>query len=97
MVEKQTLIFCPDAYQGNTLDMWQDISKFLEIVIKNENICTIKQEDFGIIVVDYEHDESIDYWGVCQPLWLTPDEQEAVEQYRSMRDDTKMENPEELN
>ena len=63
------MTFCPDSYNDNNEEMWADINKFLQILMKNKNICTVKQEDFGIIVIDYEHDDSIEtIYGVSQPI-----------------------------
>lgn len=95
--ERQSMTFCLDTYKGKEEEMWKDISKFLQIILKNENICTVKQEDFGIVAIDFEHDEtwSDPHWGIAQPIWLTVDEQEAIEDYRRMRDDACMEAPSE--
>ena len=89
-VEKQTMTFCPDQYDGKVDKMYEDISKFLQIVLKNENICTIYQEDFGIVVINYEHDDyhSNNVYGCSQPIWLTADEQDYIDDYRSTKNNS---------
>ena len=87
MVEKYQMVFCPDNYNNDNEQMWSDINKFLQMLMKNKNICTVKQEDFGIIVIDYEHDDSIEpIYGVSQPIWLSPDEIENLADYRYEKD-----------
>ena len=94
--EYETMTFCPDQYSGNLDAMWQDISKFIQIILKNENLCTVRREDFDIIVIDYQHDDinGQNAWGCDQPVWLTCEEQDQIFDQRAMQSDTKMENPE---
>ena len=87
MVEKSQMVFCPDNYNDNNEKMWIDIGKFLQMLMKNNNICTVKQEDFGIIVIDYAHDDSIKpSYDVSQPIWLSPDEIDNFASYRFEKD-----------
>ena len=88
-VEKQQMTFCLDQYNSDEKAMWRDIANFVEILIRNENICTIKGEDCNVVVIDYEHDDSINYYGVSQPIWLSIDEIDNLAEYRSMRDDAQ--------
>ena len=77
------MTFSPDDYQNKKELMWADISKFLEILMRNRNICTIKEEDFGAIVINYEHHDIGEiYWGCDQPIWLTEEEQEIIDNHR---------------
>ena len=83
-VNVNCMTFSPDDYQNKKESMWADISKFLEILMRNRNICTIKEEDFGTIVIDYEHHDIGEiYWGCDQPIWLTEEEQEIIENHRN--------------
>lgn len=92
----ETMTFCKDQYNGNLDAMWQDISKFLQIILKNENLCTVHREDFDIVVIDYQHDDTNGEiaWGCDQPIWLTCEEQNQIFDQRAMQSDSKMENPE---
>lgn len=87
MVEKYQMVFCPDNYNNDNEQMWGDINKFLQMLMKNKNICTVKQEDFGIVVIDYAHDDSIEpIYGMSQPIWITPNEIEIIESHRFEKD-----------
>ena len=79
-LEINTITFCPDTYENNLNSMWNDISTTLQILLKNNNICTINQEDFGIVVIKYDHDETVGDtpYGVPNPLWVTWEEEEKI-------------------
>lgn len=95
----ETMTFCKDQYDGNLDVMWQDISKFLQIILKNENLCTIHREDFDIIVIRYQHDDtnSGNAWGCDQPIWLTCEEQNQIFDQRAMQSDINVEASDEDN
>ena len=89
------MTFSPDDYQNKKESMWADISKVLEILMRNRNICIIKEEDFGTIVIEYEHhDIGKSCWRCDQPIWLTCEEQDQIFDQRAMQSDTIMEDPE---
>ena len=81
----ESMVFCKDRYDGDLEAMWVDVAKFVQIILKNENLCVIQQEDFDTIVIQYEHDDnnSSNCFGCDQPIWLTPEEQELILDNRS--------------
>ena len=76
----QTATFTTGPYEwGHSKEeardlMWKDISTFLAILLKNDNIAVIYEDEVDIIVIQYEHDERIEAWGVANPHWITDDE-----------------------
>ena len=75
--------FCPDNYSNDTIEMWDDIKITLKVLLKNDNICTIHQEDFGIVVIKYAHNDNIGVaYGVPNPEWITPEEFELINDNR---------------
>lgn len=71
------MVFSINAYETAD-DMWQDITQFIRLLIKNEYIMTIRDDDVDVIVIEYEHNELIEYWGVVNPYWLSEEEVDSI-------------------
>ena len=61
--------------------MWESISLFIQMLMINDNTCIIRNEGV-VIVVEYGHNEYLDYFGGPSPVWLEEDEQGLVYDYR---------------
>ena len=59
--------------------LWEVVSKQLQILMENEEVCTIYDDDKDVIVIKFEHDERKDYWGCTNPYWLTRKQVEWLE------------------
>lgn len=76
----QEIVFSLDRYSWKRTPeeaneaMWEDIKKLLNVLFANEYIAVIYQDEVGIVVVQFEHDERRDAWGCANPYWLTEDE-----------------------
>lgn len=76
----QQMVFTADAYSWGVTKqeasklMWEDISKFLAIISKNDQIAVVHEEEEGIVVIEYAHCERHDAWGIQNPHWITDDE-----------------------
>lgn len=68
--------FLPDQYDDNEYIMWQDIAEFIRIMLKNKYVFVVKQEDFGIVSLEYEYADR--EFGGDYPVWLSPEEEESV-------------------
>ena len=80
----QILTFCTDSY-GNSDEMWKDITMFLRMLMKNGMIAVIKDEDCGIISVQYNYnDESM---GTSMPYWMTPEDAWGLQNDEAEDDD----------
>ena len=76
----ESMIFIKDKYESDS-EMWDAISLFIQMLMVNNNICAIYDEGV-VVVVEYGHDERLDYFGGPSPVWLEEDEQELVYNYR---------------
>lgn len=76
----ESMTFVRDKYK-NEFEMWESISLFIQMLMINDNICTIRNEGV-VIVVEYGHNEYLDYFGGPSPVWLEEDEQELLYNYR---------------
>lgn len=76
----ESMTFIRDKYK-NEFEMWESISLFIQMLMINDNICTIRNEGV-VIVVEYGHNEYLDYFGGPSPVWLEEDEQGLVYDYR---------------
>lgn len=76
----ESMTFVRDKYK-NEFEMWESISLFIQMLMINDNICTIRNEGV-VIVVEYGHNEYLDYFGGPSPVWLEEDEQELLYSYR---------------
>jgi len=76
----ETVVFAISQYKwGRTVEearaeMWKDIAKTLEILLRNEYITVVRDDDTDIIVIEYGHDERFNAWGSANPVWLEEDE-----------------------
>ena len=76
----ESMIFIKDKYESDS-EMWDAISLFIQMLMVNNNICAIHDEGV-VVVVEYGHDERLDYFGGPSPVWLEEDEQERLYNYR---------------
>lgn len=60
------------------------VHKAIALLLENEYIMTIQQEEYGIIVIEYET-EHIE-WGCEYPYWLLPEEYELIESYNKYKE-----------
>ena len=82
------MVFVPDRYDNNVNAMWEDITKFIKMLTDNEYVAVIRDDDVNVIVVEYEHDETKEEWGVTTVKWLTP-EQVATLEYEAYNEECK--------
>ena len=74
------IVFNIELYQyNNTYEeakslMWEDITKFLVILMKNDQVAVIRDDDTDIIVIQYNHDEHKESWGSLNPYWITDED-----------------------
>lgn len=77
--EYNEIVFTQEQFDNDVNKMYDAIGKQIALLMKTENICVVYDDDTDIIVIEYEHNEKHDYFGVYQPMWLSPDEIEAIE------------------
>ena len=69
--------------------MWRDIAKLLQILTSQGYVCTVRDDDTDIIVVEYDYD-NYEYGGL-HPIWCNDDEVDLLDNYRLGENDEKKE------
>lgn len=79
MTKPNEMTFCEDDYRDEFGDvsknkLWRDIADFLQILMKNRYICTVRDEG-EVIVINYDYDEM----EICTtyPFWIEPEDYEV--------------------
>lgn len=76
----ESMTFIRDEYDKE-FEMWDSISTFVQMLMKNNKVCSIHDEGV-VVVVEYEHDERIKCFGGPALCWLDEEEQELLYNYR---------------
>lgn len=74
-----SIVFSDKEY-SDTDEMWEDISKTLQILFRQGYKCEIYDDDVDIIVINYEYSDGM---GGPYLMWLTDEEAYLVEQHRN--------------
>lgn len=80
--EYNQIVFSVEQFDNDVDKMYDAIGKQIALLMKTENICVVYDDATDIIVIEYEHNEKRNYFGVYQPMWLSPMEIEAIESCR---------------
>lgn len=70
------MVFTPNHFDSeeDRKAMWDDISTFIQVLMRQNKIATIRQEERDIIIVEYENDERLNPLGCANPYWMTEEE-----------------------
>lgn len=75
MNKVNSLVVCKKEFESE--EKFKDRLKDAIIVLINSGyICTVREDEVGIIVIDYEHDDQS--FGYPYPYWLTPEQVESI-------------------
>lgn len=80
----RSIEFCRDSYKENgeynDYLMWQDIGKVLEILVKNEYNCSIKNEAPSIYSIEFDYSDC----DIADNFlyWLSAEEADAIDERR---------------
>ena len=95
MVKVNSIVFTADKYFVDKYEtnieekkvqmMWKDISTFLKLATKQGYVCKVYDDDTNIIVVEYEY--SNPEFGGPYLEWVTDEEYDLLENYRSSTND----------
>ena len=67
------ITFNIDRYDSED-EMFKDIAKILQILTKNDEICTFEYEDAGIYLLQHNYQEQ--EYGDLYPYWVIPEDYE---------------------
>lgn len=72
------MVFCKDRYKSE-MDMWDDITAFLQMLMLNEYVAVIRCDEpgLGIYCIDYGYADP--QMGCDLPFWLSDEEVELLE------------------
>ncbi len=73
------IVFCKKNEETKE-ELFQRVSKQLELLLEAGYIAVVRYDEpgLGIIVIEFEHDERLEYWGCSQPMWVTPEEADKI-------------------
>ena len=81
-MEKNSIIFNKDRYNGDRDKMFQAVAKQLALLMENDYVCKVCDDDTDIIVIEFDYDERRCRYGCDELVWLSQDEIEALEAIR---------------
>ena len=74
------LTFNPDDYD-NDKSMWEDILNLQKMLLRSDNTIRVRQEE-QLVIVEWTHDNHIEYFGGTHLEFLTEDEMDLIDGYR---------------
>lgn len=69
------LVLCTEDYE-NESEFQSKLSEAIMLLLGAGYICTVREDEVGIIVIEYDHDDSA--YGSPYPYWLTPEQVESI-------------------
>ena len=75
------ITFCKDKYKTED-DFFNAIKSAIKLLLDADYIMTIRFDEPGLGICCIEYESADKYTGVPYPYWLTPEEQDLVEDYR---------------
>ena len=72
------LVLCSDDYadHDNENEFQNKLAEALMLLMGAGYICTVREDEVGIIVINYERDDHS--YGSPYPYWLTPEQAESI-------------------
>ena len=76
----QTIIFVADEKDTTRQLLFTKVAQQLKLLLEAGYVAIVKYDEpnMGIVVIEFEHDERFESWGVCSPVWVTEDEEWAI-------------------
>lgn len=72
------MVFAEDNYDSN-LEMWKDIAITTRTLLQNEYQVLVREDEVGIIVLEYNHNTSFTDYGTPEFRWMTVEDAEAFD------------------
>lgn len=76
MGKVSSICVCSENY-SDEFEWKEAIQDTIFLLLKNKYIMTIREEEKGIVVIDYDYDWNTGL-GERAPIWLTPSEEERL-------------------
>ena len=73
-VHFNTIVFTRECYNNDRDQLYQAVAQQLRLLMENNYVCKVYDDDVDIIVIEYEHDERKEPWGVTDLVWASSEE-----------------------
>ena len=72
-------------------ELFQRVGTFLNMLLEEGYIAVVRYDEpgLGIVVIEFEHDEGLEYWGCNNPMWITSEEADEIWARRSKDEETE--------
>lgn len=65
------------------------IARAIKLFTGEGNVCRVSEEENGIYIIQYEHDEDLNYWGGPRLIWVTDEEYDMIMDNRAKQEQTQ--------
>lgn len=69
------LVLCSEDY-ADEKEFWHKIAEAIMLLTGAGYICTVREDEIGILVIKYDHANQ--EYGCPYPYWLTPEQAESI-------------------
>ena len=76
----ERIIFCQDNYDNDRNKLFEAVSTQLRLLLDAGYVAVVRYDEpgLGIVVIEFQHDEHAEPWGVWSPVWISPEEEEKI-------------------
>ena len=82
MVVANQIVFTEENYGKSRKKMMAAVAQQLDTLFKNRYICMVREDEVGIVVIEFEHDNRFVDYGTPNLCWLTSEELWELETIR---------------
>jgi len=82
-MKKPNQITFDGSNYGKPSDMWEDITRTLQVLMRNNYACTIRCDEpaFEIYAIEFDYED--DALADVKPYWITPEQMEKLQDLES--------------
>ena len=84
------IVLSRDAFEKFTTDigeqrqlLWEKVTQTIYTLTLFDYICVVYDDDIDVIVIQFEHNENKEYYGIPNPKWISEDEYEEFLNYKN--------------
>lgn len=74
------IVFSIKDFDDSKEELFKAVSKQLELLLTAGYIAVVRYDEpgVGIVSIEYEHNEYLEYWGGYSPIWITQEEEDQI-------------------
>lgn len=65
-------------------ETWADVASMLQLLTRNGYECLVREELLNVVVIEFEHDPTVEDWGSPRAVWLTSEEEAEIYAVRAV-------------